>query len=87
MLGVPAVIQALCEWMEEEAAAGRRGMHALPVFYLLRGRVAEGLHANACLSRTPPAEGALFLVTQLVNNDACCGTQCTFRKVFPCSIE
>ena len=49
--------QALHEWMEEEAAAGRRGMHSLPVFYLLRGRVAEGLHANARLSRMPPPEG------------------------------
>ncbi|KAK9824980.1 hypothetical protein WJX81_002675 [Elliptochloris bilobata] len=49
--------QAMCGWMEEQAAAGGRAAHALPVFYLLRGRIAEGLHANAGLSRTPPAEG------------------------------
>ena len=50
--------QALCAWLEEQLVAGKRPAQALPVFYIQRGRIAEGLHANARLSRVAEKEGA-----------------------------
>ncbi len=62
---LPVPAQALCAWLEEQAAAGGRAAQALPVYYLLRGRIAEGLHANARLSREPPKDGAHVLLFEL----------------------
>jgi hypothetical protein len=77
--------QALCAWLEEQAAAGGRAAQALPVYYLLRGRIAEGLHANARLSREPPKDGAHLLLSKQ-QGMRCYGAGSTSPKACACSI-
>lgn len=39
----------LCEWLESEMDAGRTIARFLPLYFLLRSRIPEALHAHARL--------------------------------------
>lgn len=45
--------QMLREWLEGQMEAGNTVARFLPLYYLLRGRIPEALHAHARLTRSP----------------------------------
>lgn len=57
----------LCEWLEREMEAGRTVARFLPLYFLLRSRIPEALHAHARLVRSS-VPGEIHLWVYLLKN-------------------
>ncbi|EIE19378.1 hypothetical protein COCSUDRAFT_44718 [Coccomyxa subellipsoidea C-169] len=64
--------KVLCEWLEGQMEAGKTTVRFLPLYFLLRGRITEALHAHARLVRSPVPGGdeSAAVLAQLLSTSA-----------------
>lgn len=71
-LDIDVHLQVLCEWLEGQMEAGKTTARFLPLYFLLRGRITEGLHAHARLVRSPmPGEPPVSATPSYAGIEVC----------------